>query len=166
MHMSHVYVRPPCMCGAHRTFSCINYVTISRHRLTCTCIPSLYGFSAYVYVNRPASLMGFLTVSKTSEALWGCHAVSHTSKALWGFACRFADEWSLMGFADAVSQTSEALLVFHTVSWWVTPFGIFSSFHSDGHLLSFGNHSRRLDHYVCVWPFEYVFIYLFIYSFT
>ena len=43
--------------------------------------------------------------------------------------------------------------------------GIFSSFRSDGHLLSFGDHSRHLEHYVCVWPFEYLFIYLFIYSF-
>ena len=57
----------------------------------------LYGFSAYVYVH---PVMGFLAVSKTSEALWG----------------------------------------FHTLSWWVTQFGIFSSFR-------FGDHSRRLDHY-------------------
>ena len=42
----------------------------------------LYGFSAYVYVH---PLMGFLTVSKTSEALWGFHAVSQTSEALWVF---------------------------------------------------------------------------------
>ena len=95
----------------------------------------LYWFSAHVHVH---PLMGFLAVSKTSEVLWGFHAVSPTSEALWGF---------------------------HTVSWWVTPFGIFSSFRSDGHLLSFGDHSLRLDDYVCVWPFEYLFIYLFIYSF-
>ena len=65
----------------------------------------------------------------------------------YGIFGRFEDEWSLWGF-HAVSQTSEALWVFHTVSWWVTPFGIFSSFRSDGHLLSFGDHSRRLDHYL------------------
>ena len=56
--------------------------------------------------------------------------------------------------------------VFHTVSWWVAPFGIVSSFRSDGPFLSFGDHSWRLDHYVCVWPFEHLFIYLFIPLFT
>ena len=114
--------------------------------LTCTCIP-LWVFSVRVRASPYGifgrfedewSLMGFLAVSKTSEALWGFHAVSQTSEALW---------------------------VFLTVSWWVTPFGIFSSFRSDGHLLSFWVHSRRLDHYVCVWPFEYLFIYLSIYLF-
>ena len=87
------HVRPPCMCGAHTTFSCINYVTISRHRLTCTCTP-LWDFSVRVR----ASPYGFLTVSKTSEALWGLHAVSQTSEALWVFL-PFRGEWRHLGFS-------------------------------------------------------------------
>ena len=52
------------------------------------------------------------------------------------------------------------------VFMWVTPFGIFRSVRSDGHLLRFGDHSRRLDHYVCVFDrlSIYLFIYLFFYS--
>ena len=66
--------------------------------------------------------MGFLTVSKTSEALWGLHAVSQTSEALWGL--------------HAVSQTSEALWVFYrfVVSDAIWDFSVFGS---DGYLLSF-----------------------------
>ena len=68
--------------------------------------------------------------------------------SLMGFSCRFADEWSLVGFSYRF-VVSDAI--------WD-----FSSFRSDGHLLSFGDHSRHLDHYVCVWPFDFLFIYLFI----
>ena len=97
---------PPCMYGAHTTSSCINYVTISWHRLTCTCTP-LWVFSVRVRASPYGifdrfedewSLMGFHAVSQTSKALWGSHAVSRTSEALWDL--------------HAVSQASEALLVF------------------------------------------------------
>ena len=98
----------------------------------------------------------------------------HVHAPLYGFSA-YVYVHPLMGFL-VVSQTSEILWGFHAVSWWVTPFGIFRSVCSDGHLLTFGDHSRRLDHYVCVFDrlsiylsinlfiplFTYLLIYLFI----
>ena len=91
---------------AHTTFSCINYVTISRHRLTCTCTP-LWDFSVRVR----ASPYGIFDRFEDEWSLMGFACRFADEWCLTGFACRFADEWSLMGF-HAVSQTSEALWVF------------------------------------------------------